>query len=334
MKVYFKRIASYKETEEINKASEELLKIITKDLPLEETIPLKVHFGEKGNKTFIEPKNFLGIIKFLKKNKIKSAYIETNVLYRGERTRAEKHKKLAKKHGFTQLPIIIADGEHGEDFIEVPINQKHFKTCKIGKEFQNYKQMIVISHFKGHIMAGFGGAIKQLAMGYASRGGKLEQHSDSKPIINPIACQKCMTCVKHCPTKATKITKIPHIDHKLCIGCAACIAVCPYNAVKINWLGLRTPNTFYEKIAEHALASHKKNNIYIQYVFNITKQCDCAGKEMKPFLPDLGILASLDPVAIDKATMDLLKHDFRGQHTLDYAEKIGLGSKEYELVEI
>ncbi|MFP4403523.1 MAG: DUF362 domain-containing protein [Candidatus Woesearchaeota archaeon] len=340
--IYFKEINSINDEELISKYSKELIETLIKKekIKLEKEIPLKVHFGEKGNKTFIKPTCFNGIIELLNEKKIKSSYIETNVLYRGERTRKKDHIKLAKKHGFNNLSIIIADGEHGEDYVDIKIDKKHFKTCKIGKEFERYSQFIVISHFKGHILAGFGGAIKQLAMGFASRGGKLNQHSSSIPFINPLKCNKCKICVKNCKYDAIKINRIfPRIVKNKCVGCASCIAVCPYGAVKINWTSSISQN-FYEKIAEYAFAAQKnKNNIYINYALNITKQCDCVGREMKPFVKDLGIFVSTDPVAIDNACIEMLKNRenkklFKGLHTIKYSQEINLGNKEYKLIKL
>jgi uncharacterized protein len=340
--VYYKKIDSVLDEELISKYSKELIETLIKkeNIKLEKEIPLKVHFGEKGNKTFIKPDCFNGIIEFLNEKKIKSSYIETNVLYRGERTTRDNHIKLAKEHGFTNLPIIIADGEHGEDYVNIEINKKHFKSCKIGKEFSNYKQFIVVSHFKGHMLAGFGGAIKQLAMGFASRGGKLNQHSSSIPIINPLSCKKCHICSKNCPVDAIVIDKlIPSIDNKKCIGCASCIAICPHGSIKINWLS-SMGNSFYEKLVEYAYAAQKdKNNIYINYALNITKHCDCVGKEMKPFIKDLGIFVSTSAVAIDNACIEILekrenKKLFKGKHTINYSEEINFGKKDYKLIEI
>ena len=341
-KVYFKAIDSYSKTEEISNGTSELLEKLVKEenLSLEKFIPLKVHFGEKGNNTFIQSKNFGGIIDYLKKKNIESAYIETNVLYRGERTTKEKHLKLAKEHGFTELPVIIADGEHGEDFEDVEINKKNFDKCKIGKEIANKKQIIVISHFKGHALAGFGGSIKQLAMGCASRGGKLAQHANSIPKISSFKCKACNACVKTCPENAITVDKKAKIDKNNCVGCASCMAVCPYGAISNSWLA-SISKSFNERLAEYAYAAAKdKNNIYITFAFNITKNCDCDGHNMKPIVADVGIFASTDPVAIDKACLDVLDKNNgktvfrRGRYTLDYAEKIGLGSKQYELVEI
>lgn len=341
-KVYFKKIKSISDTNNINKASEELLDKLVCDnnIVLNEFIPLKVHFGEKGNTTFIGSDKFKGIYNFLNKKTIESSYIETNVLYKGERMTSEKHMKLAKEHGFTEYPIIIADGEHGEKYEEVEINQKNYNKCKIGKEILRYNQMIVVSHFKGHILAGFGGAVKQLAMGCASRGGKLAQHDNSKLVINPLKCKACHICEKECPVDAISVIKKAKIDKDKCIGCASCMAVCPYGAIFNTWLGVKDGN-FYERLAEYALAaSLNKNNIYITFALNITKLCDCEGHAMKPITNDIGVFASLDPIAIDKACIDMANSSHgsqifhKGLHTLEYGSKIGLGSLEYELIEL
>ena len=311
--VYFIPIDSYKETEKISESARKLLEKIQSEnntLDFNKKIPLKVHFGEENNSTFIEPKNFAGIIKYLKEKKANACYIETNVLYRGKRTKKEDHLKIAEKHGFTQLPIIIADGEMGEDYELVDINGigKHFKDAKIGKEIAKQKQLIVIAHFKGHMLAGFGAAIKQLSMGCAARGGKLAMHAQSKPILNPLECKKCHTCAKNCPVDACTIDSlVPHIDYAKCIGCAKCIAVCPYGAIHVNWAST-LPTEFYEKLVEYAFAAQKgKKVIYLNFVFNITKDCDCHGEKQTPIAKDIGLLASLDPVAIDKASLDLVR---------------------------
>ncbi len=340
--VYFKAIDSYSKTEEISNAASQLLEYMVKEenVSLENFIPLKVHFGEKGNNTYIGAKNFSGIINYLKGKNIESAFIETNVLYIGERTTKEKHLMLAVEHGFTQIPVIIADGEHGEDFEEVEINKKNFDKCKIGKEIANKKQLIVISHFKGHILAGFGGAIKQLAMGCASRGGKLAQHANSIPKISYLKCKSCNACATRCPENAIIVDKKAKIDKAKCIGCASCMPVCTYGAISNSWIG-SISKSFKERLAEYAYAAAKdKNHIYITFALNITKNCDCEGHNMKPIVDDVGIFASMDPVAMDKACLDVIDKNNgrtvfkRGRYTLDYAEKIGLGSNQYELVEI
>lgn len=341
-KVYFKAIDSYSKTEEINAASADLLKIIEEKekISLNKFIPLKVHLGEKGNKTFIQPKNFNGIIDYLKDKNIDTAFIETNVLYKGQRNTIENHLQVAKEHGFTRIPVIIADGEVGEDYEVIEINKKHFNNAKIAKAIAKETQLIVLSHFKGHALAGYGGAIKQLAMGCASKGGKLAQHANSIPKISSIKCKACKACAIRCPEAAITVDKKAKIDKNKCVGCASCMATCTYGAISNSWLASLT-KSFNERLAEYAYAAAKdKSHIYITFAFNITKNCDCEGHPMKIIAKDLGVFASTDPVAIDQACLDVLDRNEgkcvfrRGRATLEYAEKIGLGSRRYELVEL
>ncbi|MDS0524232.1 DUF362 domain-containing protein [Clostridium sp. SHJSY1] len=340
--VYFKSIDSYSKTKEINDAAKELLEIIEEKegVTLNEFIPLKVHLGEKGNNTFIQPKNFDGIIDYLKEKEIDTAFIETNVLYKGQRNTIENHLRVAKEHDFTRIPVIIADGEMGEDYEEIEINKKHFDYCKIAKAVAKVDQIIVLSHFKGHALAGFGGAIKQLAMGCASKGGKLAQHANSIPKISSLKCKGCKACVNKCPEMAISMDKKAKIDKNKCVGCASCMATCQFGAISNSWLASLT-KSFNERLAEYAYAAAKgKQNIYITFAFNITKNCDCEGHPMKPIAKDIGIFASIDPVAIDQASLDVLDKNEgktvfkRGRNTLEYASSIGLGSREYELIEL
>jgi len=341
-KVFYLPATSLKNPTEIAVGAKHLLeKIIDEEkIELPSFVPLKVHFGEKNNQSFIKPDNFSGIIDYLHSRNIETAYIETNALYNGERQNRTSHKKLAKDHGFTQLPIIIADGEYGDEFESVEINGTYFEKCFIAKAIADQDCMIILSHFKGHLLAGFGGAIKQLAMGCASRGGKLAQHSNAIPKIKIKKCKACGDCVETCPAGAINLEPTPMIDENKCIGCASCIAVCKEKAVTMTWWA-SISKKFREKIAEHALAAQKdKEIIYINFVLNITRGCDCEARKMKPIVPDVGILASIDPVSIDAASLDLTqklkgrKIFNRGRRTLDYAEKVNLGTTHYELVQI
>jgi uncharacterized Fe-S center protein len=344
--VYFKKINSNTSTKEIQEITKNLLKKIIKDekITLEKSIPLKVHFGEKGNTTFIKPNNYEGIIDFLKSNNIESKFMETLVVYGGERNRKESHIAVAKEHGFIQLPIEIADGDHGEKYSEIKIDKKHFRTCKIGSEFNNYNQFIVLSHFKGHTLAGFGGAIKQLSMGFAAKGGKLAMHMGIKPKVIKNKCIKCGLCKKSCNENAITINnKSAIINYEKCVGCGGCVAVCPKKAITVITLKgiinmLFKGNEFKEKLVEYAYAAQlNKKNIYINFLMNITKSCDCVGKPMKSIIPDIGILISSDPVSIDKACYDLVEKNgkkFKGFEQFNYAEKIGLGSTNYNLIRL
>lgn len=308
--------------------------LIDKEIKLEKDIPIKVHFGERGNETFIPPISYDPIIDYLKEEDKNPFFIESNVLYRGARTTRTSHIKTARDHGFTKIPIVIADGEIGSEYEEISINKEYFKKCKIGREYGKYRQFLVMSHFKGHGEAGFGGALKQLAMGFASRGGKLDQHSGINPFVNEGACVACGECLEACDFDAITIDSTAHIDDDLCTGCAGCIAVCDYGAIQNRWDG----TNFLEKLAEYAYgASLNKEIIYISFVSNITKDCDCFGRKMDLVAGNLGILASLDPIALDAACLDLVQENEKkklfdkGRATLKHGQKIGLGSIEYSL---
>jgi len=325
--------------EQLGKDALELLKKIVSETGhrFEKEVPIKVHFGEKGNKTFTPARCYDETINYLKENGVSPSYIETNVLYRGSRTTTEKHIETAKSHGFTQIPIIIADGDIGTEYHEIEINKEYIHKCKIGKEYGNYKQFIVMSHFKGHVAAGFGGALKQLAMGFAARGGKLEQHSGISPVIDEEKCISCGICVNKCNYGAIQTPDTAVIDESKCIGCAGGIAVCPQGAIENTWGG----SYFLEKLSEYAYgASKDKDIIYITFVHNITKECDCAGTHMKPIAANIGILAGKDPVALDTACLDMVQRNSgeklfeKGRKSLQHAEKIGLGTMQYELIEI
>ncbi len=283
----------------ISQIAHKLLKTLieAEQIKLQKEIPLKVHPGNPGNITFIKPANFSLIIKFLQEKKIKTYYVETNQAPMGSRANKKDHLAIAKQHGFTQLPFVVADND-GFDHILVKIQQtKHFRECKIARQLAQASQVIVLSHFKGHCMAGFGGAIKMLAFGFASGRGKLEIHSR----LN-----------------------------------------LPYQAA-INWSKTETlyqGQEFRERSAEYALAaSQNKNLLYLNFALNLTENCDCDERVMKPLYQNLGVLASTDPVAIDKACFDLLtkregKKPFTGEDIFTYAQQIGLGSQNYQLVKI
>jgi len=344
-KVYFTPLADAPSAEAVSRAAKKLFDRIVEEenIALEKEIPLKVHCGEAGNRTFIPPGCFDGVIDRLAERGISSCFIETSVLYGGKRGDRASHEKLAVSHGFTRLPFIIADGEHGEDSCDVPVNGKHFKHCHLGRKFADHPQLVVMSHFKGHALAGFGGSIKQLGMGFASKGGKMAMHLGVKPRIRAWKCRKCGMCVARCRACAITLEPRPVIDRNKCLGCGACYSACRNHAVSIlTWGGLLNAlfkgRFFREKLVEYALAAHTgRRNIYFVFALNITRGCDCEPVPMLRVLKDIGIFVSTDPVAADAAAFDAaVKRGkrFRGGEQLDYAEKIGLGSRKYELTEV
>ncbi|MBE6366850.1 MAG: DUF362 domain-containing protein [Lentisphaerae bacterium] len=329
----------------VSAAGRKLLETLVEQsgVTLEKQVPIKTHFGEKGNRTFIQPECYNGIIDCLKEHDCADRFLETTVLYGGKRFKRDSHLALAAEHGFTALPVEIADGASGEELYQVDVDLKHFDKCTIGKAFERYKQVLVLSHFKGHALAGFGGAIKQLSMGFASKGGKLAMHMNVRPRIIKFLCKRCGMCVSRCQANAITLGKKPHIDHQKCLGCGACFSVCRHHAVSIlSWKGLVNAifkgKFFREKLVEYAFAAcQNKQHIFINFALNITRGCDCEPLPMKPCIHDIGVFASLDPVAIDRACYDAAMNKgkkFAGAEQLDYAEKIGLGSNKYELIEL
>lgn len=308
-------------------------------------VPLKLHFGERGNRTYLPPEVYEGMIILLKNAGCKTFFTETSVLYGGERFRADKHIALAESHGFTRLPVVIADGSNGEDAVDVPVkNGKYFKSAAIGRVLAEAEQVLVVSHFKGHMLAGFGGAIKQLSMGFASKGGKMAMHFNVKPRIRRWKCRACGLCVKRCNAGAiSKDNGKYRVDHAKCIGCGACFSICPHRAVSVfTWEGIKNAifgkRDFRRKLVEYALAAHEnKKNFYITFVVNVTPGCDCEPRPMRKCVPDIGVFGSFDPVALDSACYDAVKSSgkrFRGHEQLEYAEKIGLGNREYEIISL
>jgi uncharacterized Fe-S center protein len=311
-------------------------------------VGIKIHFGEKGNTGFIKPPWLRYLVDELKRKKAKTFLTDTNTLYLGNRSNSIDHLHLAAQHGFSLealgVPIIIADGLIGKESDQVELNLKHVQSAKIASTFFHTDVLLCLSHFTGHILSGFGAAIKNLGMGCASRAGKLEQHSDVHPWVKAKVCTNCSLCMEYCPADAIEQANgSARILDEKCIGCGECLVVCNVGAIKMRWDGdtLRVQ----EKMAEYAFAALKsvKHKVcFINYLVKITKDCDCMSKNGKVLVPDLGLVASLDPVAVDKASVDLLldanKRDFlRDAIDMDWsvqlhhAEKIGLGSSEYEL---
>lgn len=347
--VYFIPVTEKPGPDEVSTAARKLLTALVEreGIKLEKKVALKVHFGEMGNRTFLPAADYNGIADYLEEQGAECSFIETCVLYGGKRYRAEEHRKLAASHGFTRLPVIIADGESGEEQTLHKIEGKHFRTCSLGRAFDDFPQIVVCAHFKGHALAGFGGALKQLSMGFASKGGKLAMHMGIKPRIRNWLCKRCGLCVKRCQAGAITLGRekgqVSRIDHEKCLGCGACFSACPHHAVSILSLKGLTgvffqKRRFREKLAEYALASHTSHrNIYLNFALAITRGCDCEPRPMFPLIPDIGIFASTDPVAVDQACWDACAErgrKFKGIEILEYAEKAGAGVRAYERIDL
>lgn len=324
-------------------------KILDFILP-EETVAIKLHFGEEGNTGFVKPEYVKVICNAILAKNAKPFLIDTNTLYKGKRTNSNQHLELANKHGFSKekmgVEVIIPDDSLKENTIELKINQRFVKTAHLARIFVESDAIIGISHFKGHLMTGFGGTLKNLGMGCAVRKGKLFQHSDIAPIIYTRKCTGCGECVKICPQQAILLKENKaSIESQRCIGCASCIAVCPSSAIDVNWES--GASTMPEKMVEYAFAvlkDKKEKTAFLNFAIKITKDCDCIAKDDPRICPDIGILASSDPVSIDKASYDLVikscgKDVFKEVHPkrdsfrqLNYAYKLGIGNLDYELI--
>ncbi len=325
---------------------------------------VKLHFGEMGNTAFIRPLYISRIIKSIRETGAVPFLTDANTLYAGTRSDSISHIKTAVENGFAyssmdNAPIIIADGLRGQSEVKVEVNHKHCTHVHIGTEIIAADALIGVAHFKGHELSGFGGALKNIGMGCASRKGKLDQHSTVSPKIKKKKCQGCSECVNHCPVNAIiLVDKKAEINPKICIGCGECIIRCAFHAVNIVWN--QTIPVFLEKMMEYVsgvLKGKKDKIFFINFITNISPGCDCLPYNDSPIVRDIGILASTDPVAIDQASVDLVNAEqalpgsslkkntnkgedkFKGLYPdvdwpkqLDYAEHIGIGTRNYDLI--
>lgn len=301
-------------------------------------VGIKVHFGEDGNSYFVPATMVEPLCK-----ELNATLIETNVAYKGRRARTETHIELARDHGFTFAPIDILD-EGG--MLELDIEGgKNFTKAKIGKNIEKYETIVYFTHFKGHGSAGFGGCIKNASMGMAVPIGKREMHRNDYPMTIPENCIGCSSCVTDCPAGAITLNPLS-IDLEKCIGCGKCITVCHESAIN-------RPNDeeqkrlFLERLVEYAKAAVSfRNSVYFNIIINVSPSCDCASNPKEPFVADIGILASTDIVAIEKAAHDLVDqahqcddaflnaNSVSGKYQIEYAEKLGMGTAAYKLINI
>jgi uncharacterized Fe-S center protein len=344
-------------------------KIREKDL-----VAIKLHFGEKGNTAYVPPIFLRRVVERVQHYKGKPFLTDTNTLYVGTRSEAVSHLTTAFENGFTEsvvnAPVLIADGLRGNGAVKVRIDKPIFKTVNIAREIYMADGLIAVTHFKGHELSGFGGALKNLGMGCASRQGKLSQHSNISPRVNGKTCKGCETCLSCCAQEAISMRplqsgieskqSIAFIDPKKCVGCGECILTCPTGAIQIQWN--ETIPIFQKKMVEYAygaVQNKKERALYLNFLTQISPACDCNAYSETPIVNDIGILSSEDPVAIDQASVDLVNGEAGNQSSkltgawkpgedkfrviypevdwniqLTYAEEIGMGTREYELVKI
>lgn len=300
-------------------------------------VGVKVHFGEEGNTYFIKPNMMKPII-----DAVDGTFVETNVLYVSKRRYTDSHIKLAIEHGFTYAPIDILDAEGEMAFIANDLN--HYKKVWVGSHQKDYDSYVIFSHFKGHGF-GFGGAVKNVGMGLASIKGKMQLHASTIPVYNSQSCIGCGSCLAQCPADAIQLNPL-RIDSSKCIGCGKCIGVCATKAFNVPW-GSTDQSVFMERLAEYSKVMQDQTPmVFVNVLADMSTSCDCSAHPGEPFCGDLCIMASSDMLAIDAAShhMTMENHhcqdstflaNFKaGAQQFDYAQKIGLGNKNYKLVEV
>jgi len=328
-------------------------------------VAVKLHFGELGNTAFIRPVFLRKIVQTIATAGGQPFLTDANTLYSGTRSDAPGHLVTAVQNGFAysvvDAPLVIADGLRGKSETAVSVDLKNFKEVYIGKEIVEADALVSVAHFKGHELSGFGGTLKNLGMGCASRKGKLAQHSTVSPKVKRKKCVACEECLPHCSQQAiSMVDEKAAIDVETCIGCGECILICPNEAIQIQWN--QSVPVFLENMMEYTagvLQNKAGKALFINFITDVSPACDCYPYNDTPIVRDIGILASTDPVAIDQASVDLVnrEHGLPGSclkknvepggdkfraiyekvdwaYQLEYGEKIGLGSRAYTLESI
>lgn len=333
-------------------------------------VAIKMHFGELGNLGFLRPNYAKAVADVVKTQGGQPFLTDCNTLYVGSRKNALEHLYCAWENGFTPMtvgcPILIGDGLKGTDDVSVPVDGEYVKEAKIGHAIMDADVFISLTHFKGHEMAGFGGAIKNIGMGCGPRAGKKEQHCNGTPTVHPELCRGCRRCERECANHGLVFddqTKKMHIDPNNCVGCGRCIGACNFDAIEFsNWAAAKDMNC---RMAEYAKAVVSgRPCFHISLVVDVSPNCDCHSENDAAILPNIGMFASFDPLALDQACVDaclaaqplpnsqlsdhMSRSDFHDHHDhfinstpdseyrscLEHGEKIGLGHREYELVTI
>lgn len=334
-------------------------------------VAIKMHFGELGNISYLRPNYARAVVDVVKELGGKPFLTDCNTMYPGSRKNALEHLECAWQNGFTPLtvgcPILIGDGLKGTDDVEVPVEGgEYVEKAKIGRAIMDADVFISLTHFKGHEMTGFGGTIKNIGMGCGSRAGKKEQHASGKPQIAADACRGCRRCQKECANGGLVFdeqTRKMHVDDAHCVGCGRCLGACNFDA--IYFTNDNAQAALNCRMAEYTKAVVAgRPQFHISLIVDVSPNCDCHGENDVPILPNIGMFVSTDPLALDQACVDaclaaqpmpgsqLAKHladpAFHDHHDhfinstpesewrscLEHAEKIGLGSREYELIEL
>ena len=322
-------------------------------------VAIKHHPGEEGNSSYVTPELLRMVLDSLELPPGKTYLTDTTVLYGGRRMVAPDYVALAYEHGFRMPllpPFIVADGLTGTEEYQISLPQCcTTRTARLAGALEKTGKAVMVSHFKGHLLAGFGGSIKHLGMGWASKAGKLYQHSSVAPSVRTDKCTGCGACISVCGSDAIAMNdNKAFILRESCTGCGECLQICPFGAIGISWN--QEADTFMTRMTEYALGASMAVDIplYINFLTNVSPDCDCMRNEGPPMVADLGVLASSDPVAIDQASLDLVtaaepigenapagedkflraRPDRNGALQLEIGERIGLGKRKYELITV
>jgi len=276
-----------------------------------DTVGIKLHWGERGNRSYLPPVYAREIVRWLRESGARPFVFDTTVLYSGGRRSGKDSLETAAEHGYTGdflgCEVVIGDGLEGSDVVDIPCSLKHFPTVQSGAVVNRAEGFVIFSHFKGHLGAGFGGAIKNISMGFASRAQKQRMHADAYPSLMEKRCTRCGICVDVCPTGAAHISdgEFPTYDLDRCIGCAQCIGQCPVMALKIFFSG--DSSVFQEKLVETAAAVWKriaKKTVLINALVRISADCDCLPGKTEIISPDIGFIGGYHPVTVDQASLE------------------------------
>jgi uncharacterized Fe-S center protein len=328
-------------------------------------VAVKVHFGERGNHSFVRPVFVRRVVAELLNLGALPFLTDSSTLYPGERKEAVSALRCAIENGFAyavvNAPLIMLDGLRGHTAVEVPIEGELLKKVSIGAEIVEADALVAVSHFKCHELTGFGGALKNLGMGCASREGKLQQHSTVGPKVAAKLCTACAVCLNACAHDAISFVEgKAWISPERCTGCGRCITTCPEKVINVQWN--EASDLVMKKMSEYALGAlsgKQTKSLFLNFITQVSPACDCYGHSDAPIVNDIGICASTDPVALDQASVDLVNqargnHDtalrsgfepggdkFRGVYPdidwevqLRHGEKIGLGTRTYLLEKI
>ena len=317
-------------------------------------VALKLHFGESGNRNVWRPEQAREVVTAVRARGGLPFLTDANVLYKSKRHNAVEHLEVAASNGFSfesaGAPLVIADGLRGDSFVELAVpGGKHYKKAKLAAEIARADAVLALTHVTGHMLFGLGGALKNLGMGSGSVAGKQMMHERFQPQVRQDKCTACAACAEHCPTGAIAVPEggKATLTAEKCMGCGECVAHCPSGAIPVQWGDTRGLQERVVEFCAALLAGRPERFGFVSLLTAVTGNCDCMHEPGKPIVPDIGAVASRDAVAADQAVLDLLAKAPGGPGALEraapgteiglaqaLAERLGLGSRRYELREV